>query len=103
MPVPRRLGSDAEDAAASYLLDLGYTLITRRAKTARGELDIVCLDGECLVFVEVKSRSGNWETPEEGGTGPCEEGGVRGGEMMTLTPARDGTDGFFAAVLERRA
>ena len=43
------------------------------------------------------------ETPEEGGKGPFEEGGVRGGEMMTLTPARDGTDGFFAAVLERRA
>ena len=31
------------------------------------------------------------------------EGGVRGEDMMTLTPARDGTDGFFAAVLERRA
>jgi 16S rRNA (cytosine967-C5)-methyltransferase len=25
------------------------------------------------------------------------------GEFLTLTPARDGTDGFFAAVLERRA
>jgi 16S rRNA (cytosine967-C5)-methyltransferase len=25
------------------------------------------------------------------------------GEMLTLTPARNGTDGFFAAVLERRA
>lgn len=68
MPQPRRLGSDAEDRAAEYLLGLGYTLLTRRAKTSRGELDIVCLDGECLVFVEVKSRSGRWETPEEGMT-----------------------------------
>ncbi len=29
---------------------------------------------------------------------PCSRG-----DFMTLTPARDGTDGFFAAVLERRA
>jgi 16S rRNA (cytosine967-C5)-methyltransferase len=25
------------------------------------------------------------------------------GDMMRLTPARDGTDGFFVAVLERKA
>ena len=65
MPRPRRLGSDAEDRAADYLLGLGYTLLTRRAKTASGELDLVCLDGEVLVVVEVKSRSGPWQSPEE--------------------------------------
>jgi 16S rRNA (cytosine967-C5)-methyltransferase len=31
------------------------------------------------------------------------EGSAPEGEMLSLTPARHGTDGFFAAVLERRA
>lgn len=56
MPQPRRLGSDAEDSAADYLLGLGYTLIGRRVKMSCGELDIVALDGEILVIVEVKMR-----------------------------------------------
>lgn len=52
----RRAGSDAEDRAAEYLLSLGYTLITRRYKATSGELDIVALDGDDLVFIEVKER-----------------------------------------------
>lgn len=65
MPRVRRLGAEAEDRAADYLLAKGYTVLSRRARTSRGELDLVCLDGETLVFVEVKSRSGRWESPEE--------------------------------------
>ena len=60
----RRAGSDAEDRAADYLLSLGYSLITRRYKATRGELDIVALDGEELVFVEVKARCSG-AIPEE--------------------------------------
>lgn len=52
----RRLGADAEDAAAAYLLGLGYTLITRRYRASRGEIDLIALDAETLVFVEVKMR-----------------------------------------------
>lgn len=65
MPRVRRLGADQEDRAADYLLAQGYTLVTRRARTSRGELDLVCLDEATLVFVEVKARSGRWETPED--------------------------------------
>ncbi|HRF58532.1 MAG TPA: YraN family protein [Fimbriimonadaceae bacterium] len=52
----RRLGAESEDAAAAYLLQLGYTLVTRRFKASRGEIDLIALDGETLVFVEVKTR-----------------------------------------------
>ena len=31
----------------------------RSPKDARREIDLVCLDGECLVFVEVRARSKN--------------------------------------------
>lgn len=53
----RRLGSDAEDRAADYLLALGWTLIGRRIKLSYGEIDLVCFDDETLVFVEVRSRT----------------------------------------------
>lgn len=65
MSVPRRLGSEAEDRAAEYLLALGYTIVTRRWQGRGGEIDLVALDGETLVFVEVKQRSGQWGRPEE--------------------------------------
>lgn len=57
MPPPRRLGSDAEDLAANFLLALGWTLLGRRVKLQRGEVDLVALDGEVLVFIEVKMRT----------------------------------------------
>lgn len=58
----RKKGTEAEDRAADFLLDKGYTLVGRRIKTQRGELDIVALDGDLLVFVEVKAaRSGEPE------------------------------------------
>ena len=61
----RRLGTEQEDLAADYLLGLGYTIVTRRFKSTHGEIDIVALNGDTLVFVEVKFRSGTWQTPEE--------------------------------------
>ncbi len=61
----RQLGKDAEDRAAEHLLRKGYTLVTRRFKGQRGELDLVCLDGDMLVFVEVKARIAPGYSPEE--------------------------------------
>lgn len=57
MPSVRRLGADAEDRAADYLLEKGFTIVTRRFKARRGEIDLVALDGDILVFIEVKERS----------------------------------------------
>lgn len=51
----RPLGREAEDRAADLLLVKGWTLIGRRVKTRRGEIDILALDGEILVIVEVKA------------------------------------------------
>lgn len=57
----RKLGSQAEDRAADYLAGLGYTIVTRRHRTGYKEIDIVALDGDTLVFVEVKHTSGSSE------------------------------------------
>lgn len=57
MPDARSLGKLAEDRAADYLLEQGFSLVTRRFKGKRGEIDLVALEGDVLVFVEVKERT----------------------------------------------
>jgi putative endonuclease len=52
----RAVGARHEDAAADYLLSLGYTLVARRYRAGGGEVDLIALDGDVLVFVEVKYR-----------------------------------------------
>jgi len=49
-------GDQFEDRAAEMLLAKGYTLLTRRFRSRGGEIDIIALDGQTLVFVEVKYR-----------------------------------------------
>lgn len=55
-----RTGSAGEDAAAAYVLGLGWRVTERNWRPQgrqRGlELDIVARDGQTLVFVEVKTR-----------------------------------------------
>lgn len=60
-------GRIAEEHACKYLAKLGYRLLKRNFKYGRiGEIDIVAIDGETLVFVEVKGRSNyTYGTPEE--------------------------------------
>jgi putative endonuclease len=59
-------GAWGEEVAARYLIDKGYEIIQRNARTSEGELDIVARDGECLVFVEVKARGNRtYGSPEE--------------------------------------
>lgn len=65
MPGPRRLGADAEDRAAAFLVGLGYTIVKRGYKGARGEIDILALDDDVLVVVEVKERTKSGAVPEE--------------------------------------
>jgi len=61
----QRLGRTAEDQAAEYLLGLGYSLVTRRFRVKGGEIDLVALDGDVVVFVEVKVRYAPGYLPEE--------------------------------------
>ncbi len=51
----RWFGSRAERAAAKYLQKLGYRIVARNFSCPFGELDLIALDGRCVVFVEVRS------------------------------------------------
>lgn len=51
----RSVGTEAEDRAARHLLERGYTLVTRRWRRRGCEIDLIALDGDTLVFIEVKA------------------------------------------------
>ena len=60
------LGKRGEDAAASFLVKQGYRIISRNYRQKCGEIDIICRDGGCYVFVEVKTRQDSgFGTPAE--------------------------------------
>jgi putative endonuclease len=50
------LGVDGEDVACRVLEARGYRILARRYRTRIGEIDVVARQGECIVFVEVKTR-----------------------------------------------
>ena len=51
-------GKFGEDLAVSELVSQGYAIVARRHRTRYGEIDIIARDGETLVFVEVRRKSG---------------------------------------------
>jgi putative endonuclease len=51
----RWFGTRSERAAGRFLKRLGYRILARNYRCPRGELDLVALDGACIVFVEVRS------------------------------------------------
>ncbi|HYZ30548.1 MAG TPA: YraN family protein [Thermoleophilaceae bacterium] len=56
---PRRArGAAGEEAAAELLASFGYEILERNFRTKYGELDIVAVDRETLVFCEVRARVG---------------------------------------------
>ena len=57
-PQHLRLGTRGEKLACQFLKRNGYKILYRnfRGRTG-GEIDIVCRDGDTLVFIEVKTRT----------------------------------------------
>lgn len=51
------LGRDGEDAAARLLGSLGLRVLERNFRCRQGEVDLICRQGDTLVFVEVKTRA----------------------------------------------
>jgi putative endonuclease len=53
----RLLGDRGERMAARYLKQQGYRILARQSRSRIGELDLIALDGDTVVFVEVKTRT----------------------------------------------
>jgi putative endonuclease len=50
-------GKEGEQRAAEALQAAGMSIIARNFRSQRGEIDIIALDGDILVFIEVKAWS----------------------------------------------
>jgi putative endonuclease len=53
-----RAGQWGEEIACEYLRNQGYEIIERNWHSRFGEVDIIAREGDTLVFVEVKVRTG---------------------------------------------
>lgn len=54
---PQNLGRTGEEESARYLTGQGYSILERRFRLFRGEIDIIALKDDTIVFVEVKTRA----------------------------------------------
>ncbi|MEW6034735.1 MAG: YraN family protein [Chloroflexota bacterium] len=62
----KQLGALGEKLAADLLKKRGYRILERNYRCREGEIDIVARQGDCLVFVEVRTKTGGgFGSPEE--------------------------------------
>lgn len=50
-------GAMAEDAVVAHYQALGCVLLARRWRGQAGEIDLICRQGDCVIFIEVKSAA----------------------------------------------
>lgn len=51
------IGNKGEALAKEYLLKKGYQVLEENWRFSRAEVDLIAMDGQALVFIEVKTRS----------------------------------------------
>ncbi|MGX7731338.1 YraN family protein [Rhodococcus sp. 2H158] len=62
----QQVGAMGEDLAAEFLESAGMVVLARNWRSRYGELDLIAEDGDTVVFVEVKTRTGlGYGTPAE--------------------------------------
>ena len=63
-PEHLRRGELGERAAKKYLQKQGLKFLAANFRSERGEIDLIFRDGDCLAFIEVKTRSSeDWSRP----------------------------------------
>jgi putative endonuclease len=65
-PEHLRRGELGERAAKNFLQKAGLKFLTANFRAERGEIDLIFRDGDCLCFIEVKTRSSEaWSRPAD--------------------------------------
>ena len=63
-PEHLRRGALGERAAKKFLQQQGLKFLTANSRSKHGEIDLIFRDGDCLAFIEVKTRSSEeWTRP----------------------------------------
>lgn len=55
----KKCGMQGEELTAKYLMRLGFKVITKNFHSRYGELDLVAVNENLILFVEVKTRKAN--------------------------------------------
>jgi len=64
VPLHLQHGRRGEEAAKEHLRRLGLKFLMANYRSSRGEVDLIFRDEDCLVFIEVKTRSSeDWIRP----------------------------------------
>lgn len=62
----QQVGRTGEAVAACYLQDRGYIIVESNYRCSLGEIDLVAYDGDTVVLVEVRTKTGfSHGSPEE--------------------------------------
>jgi len=73
-PSRKQLGALGERLALKHLRKRGYHIRETNFRCRQGEIDIIAQQKDCLVFVEVRTRTGSdFGTPEESVTAAKKE------------------------------
>ncbi len=78
-PEHMRRGELGEQAAKRHLQQLGLKFLAANFHSEHGEIDLIFREGDCLVFVEVKTRS------TEGWTRPAAAVNARKKKLLSQT------------------
>lgn len=60
MKTTKNIGDFGEKIARDYLVQKGYRILDTNFRVKCGEIDIIALQRDILVFVEVKTRKNDW-------------------------------------------
>lgn len=62
----KETGALGEKLAKEFLIQKGYRILDTNYRCFYGEMDIIAQQGDCLVFIEVRTRTGHsFGSPEE--------------------------------------
>ncbi len=79
------IGKKGEDLASNFLIQKGYKIIKRNFHSIYGEIDIIAIHENSLVFIEVKTRSSvRFGLPIEAVTKSKIENIIKTGEFFCL-------------------
>ncbi len=61
----KRFGDWGEEVAQNFLEQKGFQILFQKWRAERGEIDLIAREGDCIVFVEVKTGSTELYGPPE--------------------------------------
>lgn len=99
MTYQKQIGKIGEDLAADYLIKQGCQILARNFSVRFGEIDLIALDGDDLIFVEVKTRTTDTFGAPEDSVTPAKVERMQSAAMMWLQAHPEAPDDWRMDVI----